>query len=174
MQVWNVLHAARWKYRTQKWRKKSPSGHHRTTLSGWIFASQLCIAALSIYSLLCEYFSDFVEWGPAFDYMATRLFAEISVAPLYVYCFVAIFGIIIYICCKFSCVAVNAARVRTVVTFPRATVLLYHPIHHRLKLKKSLGWLRPHFCCSCTEMMATYALSVELQASQWFQCQIFL
>jgi len=26
MQVWNVLHVARWKYRTQKWRKKSPSG----------------------------------------------------------------------------------------------------------------------------------------------------
>jgi len=31
MQVWNVLYAARWKYRTQKWRKKSPSAHHRTT-----------------------------------------------------------------------------------------------------------------------------------------------
>jgi len=27
MQVWNVLHAARWKYKTQKWRKKLPSGH---------------------------------------------------------------------------------------------------------------------------------------------------
>ena len=30
--------AARWKYRTQKWCKKSPSAHHRTTLSGYIFA----------------------------------------------------------------------------------------------------------------------------------------
>jgi len=30
MQVWNVLHAARWKYRTQKIAKKSPSAHHRT------------------------------------------------------------------------------------------------------------------------------------------------
>ena len=30
MQVWNVLHVARWNYRTQKWRKKSPSGHHAT------------------------------------------------------------------------------------------------------------------------------------------------
>jgi len=29
---------ARWKYRTQKSRQKSPSGHHRTTLSGYIFA----------------------------------------------------------------------------------------------------------------------------------------
>jgi len=35
MQVWNVLHAARWKYRTQK----SSSGHNRTTLSGYIFAT---------------------------------------------------------------------------------------------------------------------------------------
>jgi len=40
MPVWNVLHAARWKYRTQKWRKKSPSGHHCTTLSSYIFAIQ--------------------------------------------------------------------------------------------------------------------------------------
>jgi len=37
MQVWNVLHAARCKYRTQKSRQKSPSGYHRTTLSGYIF-----------------------------------------------------------------------------------------------------------------------------------------
>ena len=39
MQVSNVLHAARWKYRTQKIAKNSPSGHHRTTLSGCIFAT---------------------------------------------------------------------------------------------------------------------------------------
>ena len=31
MQVWNVLHAARWKYRTQKIAKNSPSAHRRTT-----------------------------------------------------------------------------------------------------------------------------------------------
>jgi len=37
MQVWNVLHAARWKCRTQKIAKNSPSGHHHTTLSGYIF-----------------------------------------------------------------------------------------------------------------------------------------
>ena len=43
MQVWNVLHAARYKYGTQKWCKKSPSAHHRTTLSGYIFASKACI-----------------------------------------------------------------------------------------------------------------------------------
>ena len=40
MQVWNVLHAAPWKCRTQKSRQKSPSGHHRTTLSGYIFATK--------------------------------------------------------------------------------------------------------------------------------------
>ena len=38
MQAWNVLHAARWKYRTQKIVKNLPSGHHRTNLSGYIFA----------------------------------------------------------------------------------------------------------------------------------------
>jgi len=41
MQVWNVLHAARWKYRTQKIAKNSPSGHHRTILSGHIFATKV-------------------------------------------------------------------------------------------------------------------------------------
>jgi len=40
MQVWNVLHVARRKCRTQKSRQKSPSGHHRTTLLGYIFATK--------------------------------------------------------------------------------------------------------------------------------------
>ena len=40
MQVWNVLHAASWKYRTQKNRQNSPSAHHRTTLTGCIFATK--------------------------------------------------------------------------------------------------------------------------------------
>jgi len=43
MQVWNMLRAACWKYSTQKWCKKSPSGHHPTTLSGYIFATKACI-----------------------------------------------------------------------------------------------------------------------------------
>ena len=43
MHVWNVQYAARCKYRTQKSRQKSPSGHHRTTLSGYIFAIKACI-----------------------------------------------------------------------------------------------------------------------------------
>jgi len=40
MQVCNVLHAARLKYRTQKIAKKSPCGRHRTNLSGYIFATK--------------------------------------------------------------------------------------------------------------------------------------
>jgi len=43
MQVWNVLHTARWKYRTQKITKNSPSEHNRTTLSGCILATKACI-----------------------------------------------------------------------------------------------------------------------------------
>jgi len=35
-----VLHAARCKYRTQKIVNNLPSGHHRTTLSGYIFATK--------------------------------------------------------------------------------------------------------------------------------------
>ena len=38
-----MLHAARCKCRTQKSRQKSPSGHHPTTLSGYIFATKACI-----------------------------------------------------------------------------------------------------------------------------------
>ena len=40
MQVWNVLLAARCEYRTQKSRQKSPSGHHRTTSSSYVFATK--------------------------------------------------------------------------------------------------------------------------------------
>jgi len=39
MHVWNVLHAAPWKYRTPK----SPFWHHCTALSGCIFAAEACI-----------------------------------------------------------------------------------------------------------------------------------
>jgi len=40
MQVWNMSHAARWKYRSEKIAKNSPSWHHCTTLSGYIFATE--------------------------------------------------------------------------------------------------------------------------------------
>jgi len=43
MQVWNVLHAARWKYRPQNVAKNSPSAHHSTNLSGCIFTIKACI-----------------------------------------------------------------------------------------------------------------------------------
>jgi len=43
MQVWNVLHAAHWKYRMQKFARNSPPGHHHTTLSGYIFTTKACI-----------------------------------------------------------------------------------------------------------------------------------
>jgi len=39
MQVWNVLHAARWKF-AQKNHHKWPFGHHRTNLMGYIFATK--------------------------------------------------------------------------------------------------------------------------------------
>jgi len=35
-----MLHVARWKYRMQKIAKNSPSWHHHTTLSGYIFATK--------------------------------------------------------------------------------------------------------------------------------------
>jgi len=68
MQVWNVLHAARWKYRTQNIAKKSPSGHHPTTLSGYIFATKACIdnwkknLLSSLISSTCPY--NMVNFGP--------------------------------------------------------------------------------------------------------------
>ena len=43
MHTRKVLHVARCKCRTQKSRQKSPSGHHPTTLSGYIFATTACI-----------------------------------------------------------------------------------------------------------------------------------
>jgi len=38
-----MLHAAHWKYRTQKVAKKSPYGRHRTALLGYIFATKAAI-----------------------------------------------------------------------------------------------------------------------------------
>jgi len=43
MLVWNVLHVARWKYRTQKITKNAPSGHRGTTLSSCIFITKAYI-----------------------------------------------------------------------------------------------------------------------------------
>jgi len=43
MQAWNMLRAARRKYTTQKIAKKLPSGHHPTTMSGYIFPTKAFI-----------------------------------------------------------------------------------------------------------------------------------
>jgi len=51
MHVWNVLHAARWKYRTQK----SPFWHHRTTLSGYIFGIWLALFLFLLCTLLLSF-----------------------------------------------------------------------------------------------------------------------
>jgi len=42
MHVQNVLHAASENTRCKKSPKNSLSGHHRTTLSGYIFATKAC------------------------------------------------------------------------------------------------------------------------------------
>jgi len=68
MQVWNLLHAARWKYRMQKIAKNSPSVHHRTTnLSGFIFATKAHIdnrkkLVKQQYSFRCPH--NMVNFGP--------------------------------------------------------------------------------------------------------------
>jgi len=45
MHIWNVLHAARWKYRMQNIARNSPYRHHRTTLLACIFATKACISS---------------------------------------------------------------------------------------------------------------------------------
>ena len=68
MQVWNVLHAVRWKYSTQKWRKKWPPAHHRTTLSGYIFATKAFIddrkKLVVKQQYLLHMFAQYGELGP--------------------------------------------------------------------------------------------------------------
>jgi len=88
MQVWNVLHAALWKYRTQK----SPSGHHRTTLSGYSCATEAHIdnrkkLLNSSTSSTCRYnmvnFSPLaseigsVVWGTPADFNGFRILATL-------------------------------------------------------------------------------------------------
>jgi len=81
MQVWNVLHVARWKYSTRKIAKKSRSGHHPTTLSGWIIATKACIdnwkkSLLSIsISSTCPH--NMVNFGP----LAAEIFWRVWGTP---------------------------------------------------------------------------------------------
>jgi len=64
-----VLLAAHCKYGMQKSRQKSPSGHHRTTSTGYIFASKARIdnrkknllskkRAINTYRMPCRYIDD--------------------------------------------------------------------------------------------------------------------
>jgi len=63
-----VLHAARCKCRTQKSRQKSPSGHHRTTLSGYIFATKAYVdnrkKNLLSSNISCTCPHNMVNFGP--------------------------------------------------------------------------------------------------------------
>jgi len=63
-----VLHAARWKYRTKKIAKKSPSGHHRTNLAGYTFATKACIdnrkKDLLSSNISTTYAHNMVNFGP--------------------------------------------------------------------------------------------------------------
>ena len=62
-----MLHAARCKCRTQKSRQKSPSGHHPTTLSGYIFATKAFIdnrKKVIKQQYLPYMFSQYGELGP--------------------------------------------------------------------------------------------------------------
>jgi len=63
----NVLHAAHGKYRTQTIAKNSLSAHHRTTLSGCIFASKACIdnrKNVNQQYLLQLYLHNMANFGP--------------------------------------------------------------------------------------------------------------
>ena len=63
-----MLRAARWRCRTQKIGKKSPSDHHHTTLSGYIFATKARVSTIeknllsSNISSTCPH--NIVNFGP--------------------------------------------------------------------------------------------------------------
>ena len=80
-----MLHATRWKYRTQK----SPSAHYRATLSGCIFAIKACIDSWkknllnSNISLTCPH--NMANVGPLMAEIGSRVWgtsANFSGAPL--------------------------------------------------------------------------------------------
>ena len=93
MHVWNLLHAARWKYRMQKWRKKSPSGHHPTNLSGYIFATKAHVSTIgkkllssNISSTCLLYMVNFgvlaaeivsLDWGTPANFNGFRVLAAL-------------------------------------------------------------------------------------------------
>jgi len=67
MQVWNVLHAARWKIQDARSRQKSTSGRHRTILSGYIFAAKAHIDNRKTFlssNISSTYPRNMVNFGP--------------------------------------------------------------------------------------------------------------
>ena len=87
-----MLHAARCKYRTQKSRQKSPSGHHRTNLTGYIFATKARIdnrkksLLSSNISSRCPYMVNFgllaaeivsLVWGTPANFNGFRILAAL-------------------------------------------------------------------------------------------------
>jgi len=80
-----VLHAARWKCRTQKIAQKSTSAHHRTTLSDYIFAtkaqkssntSSTCLDNMVNFSPLAAEI-DPVVWGTPENFNGFRVLAAL-------------------------------------------------------------------------------------------------
>jgi len=89
MKVWNVLHAARWKCRTQKIAKNSPSGHHCTTLSSYIFTTEVCIdnwknLLKSSMSFTCSY--NMVNFGSSVGKFGTPQQISVGFASWQCYC----------------------------------------------------------------------------------------
>jgi len=98
MQAWNVLHAALWKYRTQKNRQKLAMCAHRTTLSGRIFGTKAHIDSrkkllISNISSTCPHtvnsgpLTDEICWrvcGTAAHFNAFRVLAALQQSTLVV------------------------------------------------------------------------------------------
>jgi len=75
-----VRQAARWKCRTQKLAKKSPSGHHPTTLSGYIFATKARIDNRK--KLLCSNISSTCRYNMAnFGLLAAEIISLVWGTP---------------------------------------------------------------------------------------------
>jgi len=72
MQVWNVLHAARWKYSTQKSAKTLQSAHHHITLSGCIFATKAHMDNTVNFSPLTAEIGSLV-WGTPANFNRFRI-----------------------------------------------------------------------------------------------------
>jgi len=77
-----VLYAARWKRRIQNIAKNSPPGHHRTTLSGYIFATKARIDnrknVLNNIFPTCHYKYNMVNFGPLAAEMVSLVWGTLA------------------------------------------------------------------------------------------------